>query len=197
MLGEACRQTAEWLRTNVVDEGFYVSVNLSARHLQDAHVVDDVRTALSESGLPASALLLEITESALLDDLDPSISRLQDLKGLGVRLAVDDFGTGYSSLSYLSSFPLDIIKIDKSFIDHVDTRDGEAIVRAVVDLSHTLGLSIIAEGVEHSDQAISLEGLGCEMAQGYLFARPLTSVAMADRLRSDSAARPTVGASSH
>jgi len=195
MLREACRQTAEWLRANVVADGFYVSVNVSARHLQDACVVDDVRSALSNSGLPASALLLEITESALLDDLDPNTSRLQDLKDLGVRLAVDDFGTGYSSLSYLSRFPLDIIKIDKSFIDNVDTREGAAIVRAVVDLSHTLGLSIIAEGVEESDQAISLEGLGCEMAQGYLFARPLTSVAMADRMRSEATARPMVGSS--
>jgi diguanylate cyclase (GGDEF)-like protein/PAS domain S-box-containing protein len=195
MLGEACRQTAAWLRAGLVDDGFYVSVNLSARHLQDAEVVTDVRRALSESGLAASALLLEITESALLEDLDPSVSRLQELKDLGVRLAVDDFGTGYSSLSYLSTFPLDIIKIDKSFVDNVaQTREGEAIVRAVVDLSHTLGLSIIAEGVEGPDQAIALEGLGCEMAQGYLFARPLTSAAMTDRLNVERDPRPIVGA---
>jgi diguanylate cyclase (GGDEF)-like protein/PAS domain S-box-containing protein len=193
MLGLACRQTAEWRRAHLVDDAFYVSVNLSARHLKDPTVVDDVRAALADSGLAASALLLEITESALLDDLDPNVARLQELKDLGVRLAVDDFGTGYSSLSYLSTFPLDIIKIDKSFVDNVaHSREGEAIVRAVVDLSHTLGLSIIAEGVEEADQADALEGLGCEMAQGYLFARPLPSAAMTEKLTGLRA--PAVGA---
>ncbi|MGH9273968.1 MAG: putative bifunctional diguanylate cyclase/phosphodiesterase, partial [Acidimicrobiales bacterium] len=174
VLGEACRQVRQWQRQGRVDEDFYVSVNLSARHLHDRGVVDDVTAALDTSGLAPAALLVEVTESALVEDLDPSGTRLADLKSIGVRLAIDDFGTGYSSLARLSTFPLDVVKIDKSFIDRLlADHDGEAMVRAVVDLSHTLGMSAIAEGVEHEEQALALQHLGCTMAQGYLFARPM------------------------
>jgi diguanylate cyclase (GGDEF)-like protein/PAS domain S-box-containing protein len=184
VLEEACRQTREWQLAGVADECFYVSVNLSARHLHDPAVVDDIVHALDASGLPPGALLVEVTESALVENLDPSGTRLRELKNLGVRVAIDDFGTGYSSLARLSTFPLDVVKIDKSFVDRLTgDRDGEAMVRAVVDLSHTLGMKAIAEGVEHPEQAIALERLGCTMAQGYLFAGPMTAADVVGALR--------------
>jgi diguanylate cyclase (GGDEF)-like protein/PAS domain S-box-containing protein len=187
VLDEACRRTAEWKRAGLATESFYVSVNLSARHVQDENVLGDVSTALEDSGLAAKALVIEVTESALIEDLVPAAATLARLKKLGLRIAVDDFGTGYSSLAYLSNFPLDIIKLDKSFIDRVaTTADGETMVRAVVALAHTLGLTAIAEGVEHGDQAVALEHLGCRLAQGYLFARPMPANDMAALLEQQS-----------
>jgi len=118
--------------------------------------------------------VVEVTETALMGDLQPAIAALSDLRDMGVRIAVDDFGTGYSSFSYLSTLPVDRIKIDKSFVDHIaKTADGYAMVRAVVDLTHTLGLQAIAEGVEHEEQASALRDIGCRFSQGYLFARPM------------------------
>ncbi len=174
VLHEACRNAAAWKAAGVADDSFYVSVNLSACQVQDGGVLHDVTTALTVSGLAAEALMLEVTETALIEDLNPAGSTLATLKALGLRIAVDDFGTGYSSLAYLSNFPLDIIKLDKSFIDRVaTTTHGETMVRAVVDLARTLGLTAIAEGVEDADQAVALEHLGCQLAQGFLFARPM------------------------
>jgi diguanylate cyclase (GGDEF)-like protein/PAS domain S-box-containing protein len=184
VLDQACRQTRRWQQIGLVDDAFYVSVNLSARHLRDAGVIDDVMHALDASGMPANALLIEVTETALVEDLDPAGTVLHDLKALGVRLAIDDFGTGYSSLARLSTFPLDIVKIDKSFIDRLaGNADGDAMVRAVVDLSHTLGMTTVAEGVEEPDQAIALSRLGCAVAQGFLFARPMPADDMTDALQ--------------
>jgi diguanylate cyclase (GGDEF)-like protein len=183
MLHEACRTTAEWKATGVADDAFYVSVNLSARHVQDDNVLQDVSAALLASGLAGQSLVLEVTETALIEDLSQAGSTLATLKDLGLRIAVDDFGTGYSSLAYLSNFSLDIIKLDKSFIDRVaNTADGERMVRAVVDLAHTLGHTVIAEGVEQPVQAEALVLLGCQLAQGYLFARPMPAVGMASLL---------------
>jgi diguanylate cyclase (GGDEF)-like protein/PAS domain S-box-containing protein len=174
VLDEACRQTRLWQRAGLIDDTFYVSVNLSARHLRDAAVVDDVVHALEGSGMPPKSLLIEITETALVEDLDPAGTVLHDLKALGVRLAIDDFGTGYSSLARLGTFPLDVIKIDKSFVDRlIGSSDGDAMVRAVVDLGNTLGMQAVAEGVEQAEQAQALVRLGCTMAQGFLFARPM------------------------
>jgi EAL domain-containing protein (putative c-di-GMP-specific phosphodiesterase class I) len=186
VLEEACQQTRAWQHAGLVDDAFYVSVNLSARHLRDAAVVDDVVRALHVSGIAAGALLIEVTETALVEDLDPAGTVLHDLKDLGVRLAIDDFGTGYSSLARLSTFPLDVVKIDKTFIDRLAVHaDGDAMVRAVVDLSHTLGMKAVAEGVEHREQALALERLGCTMAQGYLFARPMPPQDMTRALRAE------------
>jgi EAL domain-containing protein (putative c-di-GMP-specific phosphodiesterase class I) len=183
VLTEACSQVQQWKQAGIVDDAFYIAVNLSARHVQDSHVVDHVVEALERSQLPPAALVLEITETALLEDHDRTRSTLAALKGLGVRLAVDDFGTGYSSLSYLSAFPVDVIKIDKAFIDQLAlTSEGQAMVRAVVELAHTLGLKAVAEGVEHREQAEALELLGCELAQGFLFAKPMPAAAMVETL---------------
>jgi EAL domain-containing protein (putative c-di-GMP-specific phosphodiesterase class I) len=183
VLEEACRQMGAWRQAGLVDDTFYVSVNLSARHLRDASLIDDVLHALDTSGMPASALLIEVTETGLVEDLDPEGRVLHDLKALGVRLAIDDFGTGYSSLARLSTFPLDVVKIDKSFIDRLTgNADGDAMVRAVVDLSHTLGMTTVAEGVEDPEQAVALSRLGCTVAQGFLFARPMPAADMTGAL---------------
>ncbi|MDQ1375211.1 MAG: hypothetical protein QOJ09_2549 [Actinomycetota bacterium] len=185
VLGEACRQTSEWRQAGLVEDDFYMSVNLSARHFKDRSVIDDVVHAMTAAKLPPSALLIEVTESALVDDLDPG-NVFRELQELGVRLAIDDFGTGYSSLGRLSNFPVDVVKIDKSFIDRLsDDSDGETMVRAVVALSHSLGMTAVAEGVEDEEQAAALIRLGCNMAQGYLFARPMPSDAMTSALQGE------------
>jgi EAL domain-containing protein (putative c-di-GMP-specific phosphodiesterase class I) len=146
----------------------------------DDTVLGDIRTALAVSGLAPEALVVEVTETTLIQDLDRARSALTALKRLGIRIAVDDFGTGYSSLAYLSNFPIDLIKVDKSFIDRVAyNTEGETMVRAVVDLAHTLGLLAIAEGVEQADQAVALEHIGCRFAQGYVFAKPMPANEMA------------------
>ena len=188
VLLEACRQTQQWKDAGLADKSFYMSVNLSARHVVDETVLGDVRTALDVSGLAPGALVLEVTETTLIADLKRAGSALAALKRLGIRIAVDDFGTGYSSLAYLSNFPIDLIKVDKSFIDRVaSSAEGETMVRAVVELAHTIGLSAIAEGVEHADQVVALEHLGCQFAQGFVFARPMPAEDMAAMLVS----RPT------
>ena len=173
VLRDATRQAQAWRQSGLVDDEFYVSVNLSARQLQDPELLDDVSRVLDDSGLPPRALVLEVTESTLIENLDVTLPTLHALKDLGLRLAVDDFGTGYSSLSYLADLPVSVVKIDKSFIDRI-TRDAEgcAMVRGVIDLSHALGLTCIAEGVEHDSQLAVLDELGCENVQGYLFAEP-------------------------
>jgi EAL domain-containing protein (putative c-di-GMP-specific phosphodiesterase class I) len=166
-------QAREWQRAGLVGDAFYVAVNVSARHLLDPGIIDDVVRALEASGLPGRALLVEVTESAFVDDLDPAGTVLHDLERLGVRLAMDDFGTGYSSFARLNRFPLDVIKIDKVFVDRLADKDGEAMVRAVINLSHTLGKQVVAEGVEDAEQVLALLRLGCTMVQGYMFARPM------------------------
>jgi diguanylate cyclase (GGDEF)-like protein/PAS domain S-box-containing protein len=174
VLMEACRQVELWRQYRITNEGFYVSINLSGRQLQDPSILDDVGQALRGSGLPATAVVLEVTESIIMDNVDSVLSRLNSLKALGFRLAVDDFGTGYSSLSYLRDFPMDIIKVDKSFVDRIAINpEGEAMVRGVIDLSGALGLTTIAEGVETRGQLELLRNLGCDSAQGHLFASPM------------------------
>jgi diguanylate cyclase (GGDEF)-like protein/PAS domain S-box-containing protein len=184
VLEEACRQVSQWRRAGVCDEDFYLSVNLSARHFHDRTVVDDVVHALDQARLPATALLIEITESAIMSDLDPGRMLVQELKALGVRMAIDDFGTGYSSLARLTTFPIDVVKIDKSFVDRLTVDAGaEAMVRSVVALCHTLGMRAVAEGVEEPEQAAALLRVGCTLAQGFLFDRPLPAVALTSALR--------------
>jgi EAL domain-containing protein (putative c-di-GMP-specific phosphodiesterase class I) len=191
VLERATKQAREWHLEYRRNPPLSLSVNLSAREIQHPDVVELVSGVLRASGLPPSALVLEITESALMHDTEASLKRLFELKKLGVRLAIDDFGTGYSSLSYLRRFPVDILKIDKSFIENVATRtDAVALVRAIVDLGRSLKLSTVAEGVELPEQAAELRALGCEMAQGYLFSRPLEPAAVSAVLGSRAAATP-------
>jgi EAL domain-containing protein (putative c-di-GMP-specific phosphodiesterase class I) len=150
-----------------------MEVNLSARQIADARIVDTVEKVLSRTGLPAGHLTLEITESALMQDAGTALGVLQALKQVGVQLAIDDFGTGYSSLSYLQQFPVDMLKIDRFFIERLGVGpQSEQIVSSVIDLAHALGLKVVAEGVETVDQLEVLRSLGCDLAQGFLFSVP-------------------------
>jgi diguanylate cyclase (GGDEF)-like protein/PAS domain S-box-containing protein len=173
VLREACRTAAEWRRETGVDD-LTIAVNLSPRQLGAVDLVDVVSEALADASLPAESLCLEVTETALMADMELALEALGALKELGVRLAIDDFGIGYSSLKHLKQLlPVDIIKIDKSFVDGlVDRADDRAIVEAVVRLASALHVDAIAEGVEHAEQADALRSLSCTYAQGYHFARP-------------------------
>jgi diguanylate cyclase (GGDEF)-like protein/PAS domain S-box-containing protein len=174
VLAEACRQAQAWRAAGITKDAFYVSVNLSARQLQDPGLTGDVAAAIRDSGLPPERVVLEVTETIVMDDLETALARLVELKGLGLRLAIDDFGTGYSSLRYLRDLPVDVVKIDKSFVDRITLDpEGAAMVRGVIDLSSALGLTTIAEGVEHDDQLELLRQLGCDRVQGFLFAKPM------------------------
>jgi diguanylate cyclase (GGDEF)-like protein/PAS domain S-box-containing protein len=175
ILETACREGARLRETFPRTEGLTMSVNLSVRQLQSETLVADVRQALEVTGLPAAALVLEITESLMLTDTDFAMMQLHELKALGIRLAMDDFGTGYSSLSYLSRFPVDILKMDRSF---VGAEENSTLTSAIIALGTSLSLEVVAEGIELPEQASSLEELGCELGQGFLFARPMDSDAL-------------------
>jgi diguanylate cyclase (GGDEF)-like protein/PAS domain S-box-containing protein len=174
VLHEACRQLCMWRADRFGGPRGAVEVNLSARQIDHPEIISTVEHILDDTGLPPANLTLEITESALMNDAASALRVLQALKDLGVTLAIDDFGTGYSSLSHLQRFPLDILKIDKSFVDELGVdRGGAEIVAAVVKLAHALGLQVIAEGVETERQLDELLRLDCDFAQGYLFSRPV------------------------
>jgi EAL domain-containing protein (putative c-di-GMP-specific phosphodiesterase class I) len=191
-LVEACRQLAAWHAGYAVSEGGAVvgarpvlaarlrpirrpgvAVNISGRQLEAPGFAASVEAALAETGAPAGYLTLEITESVLMDDTEATLAVLRALKALGVRLAIDDFGTGYSSLRYLHQFPVDVLKIDKSFVDRVGRGGTDAaLARTVIALGATLGVRTVAEGIEEPAQREALRALGCDDGQGYLFARP-------------------------
>jgi EAL domain-containing protein (putative c-di-GMP-specific phosphodiesterase class I) len=172
VLRRACREAQRW--TCERDFPCRITVNLSGRQLQDAQIVDDVRAALEESQLDPELLVLEITESMLMHNTELSMQRLVALKELGVSLAIDDFGTGYSSLSYLQRYPIDILKIDKAFVEVIDQGgEGPVLAQAIVALGETLRMRTVAEGIETEAQRGALLRLGCELGQGYLFAPPL------------------------
>jgi EAL domain-containing protein (putative c-di-GMP-specific phosphodiesterase class I) len=173
VLRTAVAEATAWWRDRPGAEP-YVSVNVSVRQFRAPGFVEDVRAALADAGLPARGLLLEITESLLLRDDDRVWADLAILQGLGVRIAIDDFGTGYSSLSYLRQMPIDIVKIDRSFVRSMAASpQGAALVDGIVRLAQTLGLGVIAEGVEEEAQCELLRAMGCRHAQGFLFARPV------------------------
>jgi diguanylate cyclase (GGDEF)-like protein len=176
VLQEACRQAADWNRRRAAAEPLSISVNLSARQLEQPHLTELVAEVLASTGLAGRCLTLELTESLLVNDVETTVARLEQLKALGVRLAIDDFGTGYSSLAYLRKFPIDILKIDKLFVDAVATETPEtSLTGAIVHLARTLRLSTVAEGIESVDQCGPLRDSGCQLGQGYYFAKPLTS----------------------
>jgi len=174
MLNEACREAAEW-KARLADRPFQVSINVSAESLQRAEIVDIVASALSSSGIDPGVIVLEITESVLVRDIDRTIQTLEALKRLGVAIAIDDFGTGYSSLEHLRRFPVDVLKIDKAFVDGVARGSEEAsFAAAIITLAEQLHLRTIAEGVETEEQAETLAALGARAAQGYVFSRPVS-----------------------
>ncbi|MEU4694415.1 EAL domain-containing protein [Actinoplanes sp. NPDC023714] len=183
VLREACRQAAGWNARRTGAAPLTVSVNLSAVQLDRADLPEVVQSALTESGLAPHLLVIELTESLIVDHRPETLNRLHAIKALGVRLAIDDFGTGYSSLAYLRRFPVDIIKIDKSFVDDVgDEPAAAALTHGIIQLGQALQLSTIAEGIEDAGQLSELAGGNCELGQGYYFAEPLTSEAMSDLL---------------
>lgn len=174
VLHEACQQASGWQRSGSRGAGVRISVNISARQFQDSSLVVEVKNALAAAQLDPRLLTLELTETLLLRDTDVTMNRIGGLKDLGVTLALDDFGIGYSSLSYLRRFPIDILKMDKSFLDDIPGNNAdEAVVRAIVDIGVTLGLQLVAEGIETGEQAAALAELGCPFGQGFWFARPL------------------------
>jgi EAL domain-containing protein (putative c-di-GMP-specific phosphodiesterase class I) len=159
-----------------------VSVNLSPRQLQSGHLLEVIDNALAQHGVEASSLTLEITESCFAEDSDDVRGCVQQLDDRGIKLSLDDFGTGYSSLSYLRRFPLRSLKIDRSFVKAMDTTEGLTLLDAIVSMSRSLGLSVVAEGIEDEEQATELRRLGCVEGQGFLFWRPMTAVAVDELL---------------
>jgi diguanylate cyclase (GGDEF)-like protein/PAS domain S-box-containing protein len=174
VLRRACKTLGAWREEGVVGPEVTVSVNVSIRQITDSGLVNQVRSALSESGLPAASLVLEITESTLIENPQLVRTVLRQLMHLGVGVQLDDFGTGYSSLTVLHDFPGDTLKIDRTFVDTMtDRAESQAIIRSIVGLAHNLGLRVVAEGIEQPEQLRALIELGCEYGQGYHFARPL------------------------
>ena len=191
VLGRACSQARSWQDDGLVATNLLVSVNLSAREITDARIKDSVATSLDGSGFEAKHLILEITERAVLSDIEAAVQNLEALRALGLRIAIDDFGTGYSSISHLERLPIDILKIDKSFLSVMTKRDNMPdLAQAIVQLAHTLGLVPIAEGVERPEQASRLRKLGCRLAQGYHLGMPLDATATATLLRTRLAPSP-------
>jgi EAL domain-containing protein (putative c-di-GMP-specific phosphodiesterase class I) len=187
VLNQACREARQWQLRYPSETPLTVNVNLSARQLKEAGLVQDVADALRDSGLPASSLALEITESALMHDAETAVTWLKELSALGVQLAIDDFGTGYSSLSYLRQFPVNTLKIDKSFVDGITHESERAtLASAIIELGRSLGLKTVAEGIEEAEQLAELSALGCDVGQGYHFARPLDAEAFERMLAGDS-----------
>ena len=179
IMEEACSQAQKWQTQYGCAEKLSITVNVASRQFQDDGLADMICQALVKSKLPPECLIIEITESTMLSNTESTIKKLDELKKLGIRFAIDDFGTGYSSLSYLQRFPVDILKIDKSFIDRIALdKEGAAVAKALITMSETLHLKTIAEGIETPHQRTALQDLGCELGQGYHFARPLQAAAM-------------------
>jgi len=180
VLESACQQMRIWQARYRHDPPLLISVNLSARHFLQSDLVQQCRAVLYETQLSNSSLSLEVTESAMMPDPETAIELMHELKSLGVKISLDDFGTGYSSLSYLHRFPLDSLKIDRSFVSRI--MDDDEIVRTIITLGRNLGLRVIAEGVETADQVAKLRELGCEFAQGFYFSVPVNAQEATDLL---------------
>jgi EAL domain-containing protein (putative c-di-GMP-specific phosphodiesterase class I) len=185
VLEQSCRQLAAW---RAEGRDLWMSVNVSARQLGEADFVAVVERALRETGVPASAICLEVTETTVLRRPDLARLTLHALRRLGVRVALDDFGLGYSSLTHLKALPVDVVKVDRSFVaDLVRSTEDRAVVEAVLTLARRMGLTVVAEGVETADQDALLREMGCPVVQGYLYGRPVPA---ADVLLPDAATAP-------
>ena len=182
VLREGCRQAKAFREQTISPFKPGIGINLSVKQLFHADIVADVRAALADAELEPSALTLEITESVMMTDIDLAVSRLGELRDLGIRLAMDDFGTGYSSLSYLSKFPLDILKMDRSLLAAGASPVTSGLASAVLGLGETFDLEVVAEGIEYPEQSATLRDLGCETGQGFYFARPMEPVALLTHL---------------
>jgi diguanylate cyclase (GGDEF)-like protein/PAS domain S-box-containing protein len=198
MLRESCCQLSDWRHRNSDALDIWVSVNVSAKQFMAVDLVALVKDVLAKSGLPAELLKLELTETAMAENIDHVVEVMERLKAIGVRLSIDDFGTGYSSLSNLHRLPLDSLKIDRAFVSQLTKGGGDEIVRTIIELGRTLDLELIAEGVEDPGQLESLRLLGCQMGQGYIYSRPLEAAAaeayIADRQTGSKIQIPPVAA---
>jgi diguanylate cyclase (GGDEF)-like protein/PAS domain S-box-containing protein len=188
VLAEACAQLHLWQERGLVGPDITMSVNLSARELTDPETADRVADTLAATSFDPSNLILEITESAMMRDTDTVVQNLYALRRLGLRIAVDDFGTGYSSLAYLEQFPVDILKIDRSFVAALDDDETGGLAPAIIGIGETLGHVTVAEGVESEVQAVRLQELGCRLAQGFHLGRPLDATSMEEKLGAESEA---------
>jgi EAL domain-containing protein (putative c-di-GMP-specific phosphodiesterase class I) len=168
----------------------WISVNVSGRQLQSPQFVNDVRAVLEQSEIPPSSLILELTESVMMRDMDLTVTRLKALRALGVRLAIDDFGTGYSSLNYIRQFPVDILKIDRSFLADPSPQVAE-LTAAIVDLARIFKLKAVAEGIENRGHLEFVQSISCEFGQGFHFAKPLSG----DQILAMTVEQPSTGAS--
>ncbi|HEX8723586.1 MAG TPA: EAL domain-containing protein [Pyrinomonadaceae bacterium] len=194
VLNEACGQMRAWQKLGLADEHVTISVNLSSRQFSQADLIEQVSKALRDSGLRASNLKLEITESMVAENIDTAIGMLTQLRALGVGISIDDFGTGYSSLSYLHRFPIDTLKIDRSFVTQMtDNAENAEIVRTIVTLARSLDMEVVAEGVETREQLCQLGSLGCDYGQGYLFSRPVGAGQAVELLAGDEFTQLTAG----
>jgi EAL domain-containing protein (putative c-di-GMP-specific phosphodiesterase class I) len=192
VLEQACRQAVTWQRSGL--PAMRMAVNLSARQFAQPGLVASISATLERTGLQPSLLEIEITESLMMADVEQAVSTLADLKRLGVKVSVDDFGTGYSSLYYLKRFPIDVLKIDRSFVrDIVSDADDASIVAAIISLAHSLGMSVVAEGVEQQDQMIYLARYGCDTIQGYMLSPPMRADALEPFLRAAPGAPAAIG----
>lgn len=178
IMREACRQLRAWQEQYATDQPFTISVNLSGKQFLQPDLIKCIEDVLTDTGLAASSLKIEITESAIIENIDSAAEILRQIKALGIQISLDDFGTGYSSLSYLHRFPIDTLKIDRSFVTGMNLPKNSEIVRTIISLAVNLGMDVIAEGVETREQIIQLTGLGCTYLQGYLLSKPVDGQAM-------------------
>ncbi len=182
VLQTVCRQSAAWREQGLLDTVEHVAVNLSACQTRDGGLMDDIKAILAETGLPSRLLELEITEGVLMENVNANLDLLHCFQAAGIHLSIDDFGTGYSSMSYLKRFPIDQLKIDRSFVHDVPG-DGEAIATAIIAMAHSLDLTVVAEGVETPEQLEFLRRAGCDVVQGFYLARPMTVAQLTELLR--------------
>lgn len=195
VLGQSCRELARWQRSSAANREMYVSVNLSTQEIHASDLVSSVQNALVETSIPPETLVLEITEGVLLSTEDEALERLHELRALGVKLAVDDFGTGYSALSYLQRLPINILKIDKAFIDRLDVdEDQERLLNGIIKLAHDVNLATVAEGIETQEQADALKRLQAELGQGFHYSRPAPSAEIDQLLTGSTPVAPDPGA---
>ncbi|HEX8097891.1 MAG TPA: EAL domain-containing protein, partial [Pyrinomonadaceae bacterium] len=193
VLEEACRQMREWQSESPANRSLTMSVNLSGRQLTQADLIDQVRRVLDQTQLDPQSLKLEITESVVMENAETATTMLNQLRALGVQISIDDFGTGYSSLSYLHRFPVNNLKVDRSFVNRMSLGDENLeIVRTIVTLASNLGMEVVAEGIETEEQLAHLRALKCEYGQGYLFSRPLSAAAASEFIQQDRQQSPGI-----
>jgi EAL domain-containing protein (putative c-di-GMP-specific phosphodiesterase class I) len=176
VMREACRQMHDWQMQFPLDQPLFITVNLSSKQFSQTQLISTFAMILQETGVKPQSVKLEITESVVMENIETATEMLRQLRSLGVKLAIDDFGTGYSSLSYLHRFPIDTLKIDRSFVTRMsENNENTEIVRTIVVLAQNLGMDVVAEGVETNEQLVLLQKLGCENGQGYFFSKPVNA----------------------